>query len=123
MEYFESIENTAKIRHSLAAEKRSSIWQYIFSLLGLVIFTTLAVILGYIFFTRYYLTLKQRVTQWVTLILPEFYEIYDQQSLIRAEMIDGGDDEAALAAEDEVVYSLNIVTTKVLQINLEISIS
>jgi len=53
--------------------------------------------------------------------LPEFYEIYDQQSLIRAEMIDGGD-EAALAAEDEVVYSLNIVTTKVLQINLEISL-
>ena len=53
--------------------------------------------------------------------LPEVYEIYDQQSLIRAEMIDGGD-EAALAAEDEVVYSLNIVTTKVLQINLEISL-
>jgi hypothetical protein len=54
--------------------------------------------------------------------LPEFFEIYDQQSLIRAEMIDGGDDEAALAAEDEVVYSLNIVTTRVLQINLEISL-
>ena len=53
--------------------------------------------------------------------LPEFYEIYDQQSLIRAEMIDGGD-EAALAAEDEVIYSLNIVTTRVLQINLEISL-
>ena len=60
-----------QIRHSLAAEKRSSIWQYIFSLLGLVIFTTLAVILGYIFFTRYYLTLRQRVTQWVLHILPE----------------------------------------------------
>ena len=54
--------------------------------------------------------------------LPEFFEIYDQQSLIRAEMIDGGDDEAALAAEDEIIYSLNIVTTKVLQINLEISL-
>ena len=53
--------------------------------------------------------------------LPEFYEIYDQQSLIRAEMIDGGDGDA-LAAEDEVVYSLNIVTTRVLQINLEISL-
>ncbi len=36
-------------------------------------------------------------------------------------MIDEGD-EAALAAEDEVVYSLNIVTTRVLQINLEISL-
>ena len=55
--------------------------------------------------------------------LPEFFEIYDQQSLIRAEMIEsGGGDEAALAAEDEVIYSLNIVTTKVLQINLEISL-
>ena len=55
--------------------------------------------------------------------LPEVYEIYDQQSLIRAEMIESdGGDEAALAAEDEVIYSLNIVTTKVLQINLEISL-
>jgi hypothetical protein len=31
----------------------------------------LAVILGYIFFTRYYLTLRQRVTQWVLHILPK----------------------------------------------------
>jgi hypothetical protein len=55
--------------------------------------------------------------------LPEVYEIYDQQALIRAEMVksDGGD-EAALAAEDEVLYTLNIATTKVLQINLEISL-
>ena len=55
--------------------------------------------------------------------LPEFYEIYDQQSLIRAEMIESdGGDKGALAAEDEVIYSLNIATTKVLQINLEISV-
>jgi hypothetical protein len=60
-----------QIRHSLAVKKRSSIWQYIFSPLGLVIFTTIAVILGYIFYTRYYLTLRQRVTQWVLHILPE----------------------------------------------------
>jgi hypothetical protein len=60
-----------QIRHSLAVEKRSSIWQYIFSLLGLVIFTTISVILGYIFVTRYYLMLRQRVTQWVLHILPE----------------------------------------------------
>jgi hypothetical protein len=60
-----------QIRHSLAVEKRSSIWQYIFSLLGLVIFTTVSVILGYIFFTRYYLMLCQRVTQWVLHLLPE----------------------------------------------------
>jgi len=60
-----------QIRHSLAVEKHSSIWQYIFSLLGLVIFTTIAVILGYIFFTHYYLMIRQRVTQWVLHILPE----------------------------------------------------
>ncbi len=58
-----------------------------------------------------------------TFSLPEVYEIYDQQSLIRAEMIESdGGDKGALAAEDEVIYSLNIVTTKVLQINLEISL-
>jgi hypothetical protein len=60
-----------QIRHSLAVKKWSSIWQYIFSLLGLVIFTTLAVILCYIFFMHYYLTLRQRVTQWVLHILFE----------------------------------------------------
>jgi len=47
------------------------IWKYIFSLLGLVIFTTLSVILGYFVLTRYYLTLRHRVTQWVLSLLPE----------------------------------------------------
>jgi len=47
------------------------IWKYIFSLLGLVIFTTLAVILGYFILTRYYFTLRHRVTQWVLHLLPE----------------------------------------------------
>ncbi len=61
----------SQIRHSLAVEKRSVIWRYIFSLLGLLVFTTLSVALGYIFFTRYYLTLRHRVTQWVLHILPE----------------------------------------------------
>jgi hypothetical protein len=42
-----------QIRHSLAVKKWSSIWQYIFSLLGLIIFTTVSVILGYIFFMHY----------------------------------------------------------------------
>ena len=60
-----------QIRHSLSVEKRSVIWKYIFSLLGLVIFTTLAVILGYFVLTRYYLTLCPRVTQWVLHLLPE----------------------------------------------------
>jgi len=60
-----------QIRHSLSVEKRSVIWKYIFSLLGLVIFTTLAVILGYFVLTRYYFTLRHRVTQWVLHLLPE----------------------------------------------------
>jgi predicted PurR-regulated permease PerM len=59
-----------QIRHSLAVEKRSSIWKYIFSLLGIAIFTTVSVILGYILFTRYYFTLRQRVIDWVMHILP-----------------------------------------------------
>jgi hypothetical protein len=60
-----------QIRHSLAVEKRSSIWKYIFSLLGIAIFTTVSIILGYILFTRYYFTLRQRVLDWVMHILPE----------------------------------------------------
>ncbi len=43
----------------------------IFSLLGLLIFTTLAVVLGYFVLTRYYLTLRHRVTQWALHLLPE----------------------------------------------------
>jgi len=69
-EWLTTFEDTS-IKATLTQIQRSSIWQYIFSLLGLVIFTTLAVIVGYIFFTRYYLTLKHRVTQWVLHILPE----------------------------------------------------
>jgi hypothetical protein len=61
----------SQIRHSLSVEKRSVIWKYIFSLLGLLIFTTLAVVLGYFVLTRYYLTLRHRVTQWVLHLLPE----------------------------------------------------
>jgi hypothetical protein len=60
-----------QIRHSLAVEKRSSIWSFIFSLLGIVIFTTVAVLIGYAFFTQYYFTLRQRVIRWVMHILPE----------------------------------------------------
>jgi hypothetical protein len=76
-EWLQAFEDTSvratlsQIRHSLAAEKRSTIWRYIFSLLGLTVFATLAILLGYIFFTRYYFTLKQRVINWVMHILPE----------------------------------------------------
>jgi hypothetical protein len=41
----------SQIRHSLSVEKRSVVWKYIFSILGLLIFTTLAVILGYFVLT------------------------------------------------------------------------
>jgi hypothetical protein len=61
----------SQICHSLSVEKRSVIWKYIFSLLGLLCFTTLAVLLGYFLLTRYFLTLRHRVTQWVLHLLPE----------------------------------------------------
>jgi hypothetical protein len=48
--------------------------------------------------------------------LPKAYEIYDKQVLIRAEAA------KAPAIDHEVIYSVNIATTKVLQINLEISV-
>jgi hypothetical protein len=76
-EWLTTLEDTSiratlsQIRHSLSVEKRSVVWKYIFSILGLLIFTTLAVILGYFVLTRYYLTLKHRVTQWVLHLLPE----------------------------------------------------
>jgi hypothetical protein len=61
----------SQIRHSLSVEKRSVIWKYIFSLLGLLIFIAFAVAIGYLVLTRYYLTLLHRVTQWVLHLLPE----------------------------------------------------
>jgi hypothetical protein len=76
-ECLEAFEDTSvkatlsQIHHSLAAEKCSSIWHYIFSLLGLAIFATFSIILGYALFTRYYFTLRQRVIHWVMHILPE----------------------------------------------------
>jgi hypothetical protein len=59
------------IRHSLAVEQLSSIWQFIFGLLSLGIAVSLAVLLGDVILTRHFLTLRQRVTRWVTLLLPE----------------------------------------------------
>ena len=52
--------------------------------------------------------------------LPKAYEIYDEQALIRAKVAES--DEAPAVVDDEVIYSVNIATTKVLQINLEISV-
>jgi hypothetical protein len=50
--------------------------------------------------------------------LPKAYEIYDEQVLIRAKAAEAGGAKVA----DQVIYSVNIATTKVLQINLEISV-
>ena len=63
----------------------------------------------------------------ITLVraLPKAYEIYDEQVLIRAEAsaANGAKAEAAEAeADDEIIYSVNIATSKVLQINLEVSV-
>jgi hypothetical protein len=52
--------------------------------------------------------------------LPKAYEIYDEQALIRAKVAES--DEAPAVVDDEVIYSVNIATSKVLQINLEISV-
>ncbi len=48
--------------------------------------------------------------------LPKAYEIYDNQALIRAEVAES--DGAKAVVDDKVIYSINIATTKVLQINL-----
>ena len=52
--------------------------------------------------------------------LPKAYEIYDEQALIRAKVAES--DEAPAVVDDEVIYSVNIATSKVLQINLEVSV-
>jgi hypothetical protein len=52
--------------------------------------------------------------------LPKAYEIYDEQALIRAKVAES--DGAEAFVDDEVIYSVNIATTKVLQINLEVSV-
>jgi hypothetical protein len=59
------------IRHSLTVERRSSIWSFTFGLLGIIIAVTLATLLGYAILTWHFLTLRQCVTRWVTLLLPK----------------------------------------------------
>jgi hypothetical protein len=55
--------------------------------------------------------------------LPEVYDIFDEQALIRAEVAESdGGAEAPATIDDEVIYSVNIATTKVLQINLDVSV-
>ncbi len=58
------------IRHSLAVKRCSTMWSFIFGLLGIVIAVTLAVLLGSAVLTRHFLTLRQCVTRWVSVLLP-----------------------------------------------------
>jgi hypothetical protein len=59
------------IWHSLAVERSSSVWSFNFSLLGILVIVVLAILLGYIILTLHFLTLRQQVTHWVTLLLPK----------------------------------------------------
>ena len=58
------------IHHSLTVERCSTVWSFIFGLLGIIIAITLAVLLGSAVLTRHFLTLRQRITRWVTVLLP-----------------------------------------------------
>jgi hypothetical protein len=46
------------IRHSLAVEKRLSVWSFLFSLLAVIIIVALSVFLGYVILTQHFLTLR-----------------------------------------------------------------
>ena len=52
-------------------EKRSSFWVYIFSILGALAFTIFAVIISYVIYVHYFVTLKKRVVNIILRTLPE----------------------------------------------------
>ena len=59
------------IRQALAAERRSSVWVWIFTSLGLMLFLSLLVASGYFLTTRYFWTLKARILKYMVQLLPE----------------------------------------------------
>jgi hypothetical protein len=59
------------IRQDIAMEKRSSSWVYLFSILGALAATILAVIISYIIYVHYFITLKKRVVNIILRTLPE----------------------------------------------------
>ena len=59
----------SSIHQFLAAERRSSKWIYIFTILGLLTITSIGI--GYVVVTRHLVTLKQRILTLIILILPE----------------------------------------------------
>jgi hypothetical protein len=64
-EWLAAIENNVglstlnTIHYSLAVEKRSSVWSFLFSLLAVVVIVAISVFLGYAILTRHFLTLRQ----------------------------------------------------------------
>jgi hypothetical protein len=59
------------IRQALAAERRSPVWVWIFTFLGLMLLLSLMVALGYFAVTRYFWTLKARILKYIIQLLPE----------------------------------------------------
>jgi hypothetical protein len=59
------------ICQALAAERRSSVWLWIFMFLGLLLLTLLLVVTGYLILTRYLWTLKARILKYLVQLLPE----------------------------------------------------
>ncbi len=52
-------------------EKRSSSWTYLFSILGALAVTILAVVVAYVVYVHYFVTLKKRVVNILLRTLPE----------------------------------------------------
>ncbi len=59
------------IHQALAAKRRSPVWAWIFTFLGLLLLISLMVILGYFVVTRYFWTLKTRILKYLVQLLPE----------------------------------------------------
>jgi hypothetical protein len=59
------------IRQDIAMEKRSSFWVYLFSILGALAATILAVIISYVIYVHYFVTFKKRVVNILLRTLPE----------------------------------------------------
>jgi hypothetical protein len=59
------------IRQDIAMERRSSSWVYLFSILGALAATILAVIIAYVANVHYFVTLKKRVVNILLHTLPE----------------------------------------------------
>jgi len=59
------------IRQALAAERRSPVWVWIFTFLGLMLLLSLVVAAGYFIATHYFWTLKARILKYMVQLLPD----------------------------------------------------